>query len=147
MATRTPGPVTTAATVTPASGFVGPLGGVLLGLAGGLICYVAVDFVKFRLRIDDSLDVMAVHGVGGITGTLLTGFLATAAFGGAGLETGVVTQFGVQFIGVASVVAFSAIASFIIIKITQALTGLRTDAEAELQGLDLAEHGETGYRL
>ena len=133
------------ATVTPASGFVGPLGGVLLGLAGGLICYVAVDFVKFRLRIDDSLDVMAVHGVGGITGTLLTGFLATAAFGGAGLETGVVTQFGVQFIGVASVVAFSAIASFIIIKITQALTGLRTDAEAELQGLDLAEHGESAY--
>ncbi|MFN0262428.1 ammonium transporter [Tepidamorphus sp. 3E244] len=135
------------ATVTPASGFVGPLGGVLLGLAGGIICYVAVDIVKFRLRIDDSLDVMAVHGVGGITGTLLTGFLALDLFGGVGLEGDAMSQFVVQFIGVAAVVAWSAAATFGLVKLTQMITGLRTDEEAELQGLDLTEHGETGYRL
>ncbi|MCC0053990.1 MAG: ammonium transporter [Rhodobiaceae bacterium] len=135
------------ATVTPASGYIGPLGGVLLGLAGGIICYAAVDLVKHRLRIDDSLDVMAVHGVGGITGTLLTGFLATAALGGVGLEASVLGQFWVQLVGVAVTVAWSAVATFGLVKLTQMTVGLRVCDESELQGLDLSEHGETGYRL
>ena len=124
-----------------------PLGGVLLGLAGGIICYAAVDLVKHRLRIDDSLDVMAVHGVGGITGTLLTGFLATAALGGVGLEASVLGQFWVQLVGVAVTVAWSAVATFGLVKLTQMTVGLRVCDESELQGLDLSEHGETGYRL
>jgi len=137
------------ATITPASGFVGPLGGFCIGLAGGVICYLAVDVIKHRFGIDDSLDVFAVHGVGGITGTLLTAVFGAASLGGIGLAEGtsVGSQFGVQAIGAVAVVAWSVIASFVILKICAATVGLRvTDDEAN-EGLDLAYHGESGYNL
>ena len=137
------------ATITPASGFVGPLGGVMLGLAGGFLCYFAVDIVKRKFLIDDSLDVLAVHGIGGATGTILTAFLASTAFGGVGFGEGQSAggQFVVQVVGVVSVLVWSLIATFVIVKITQALVGLRISEDDEVQGLDLTAHGETGYNL
>ncbi|MFK7902769.1 MAG: ammonium transporter, partial [Nitratireductor sp.] len=136
------------ATITPASGTVGPLGGVLLGLAGGIICYGAVDFVKGKLKIDDSLDVLAVHGVGGATGTLLIPFLASVGYGGTGLgDTSVSDQFITQATGVVSVAVYSAVATVIIVLITKAVLGLRVSEEDEVEGLDFTSHGESGYRL
>ncbi|MEM8650636.1 MAG: ammonium transporter [Pseudomonadota bacterium] len=137
------------ATITPASGTVSPLGGVILGLAGGLICYFAVDIVKHKLKIDDSLDVLAVHGIGGATGTLLVAFLANTGSGAAGLGEGVTagSQFIVQLTGVVSVAIFSAVATFIIVLITKAVIGLRATDDEETEGLDFSHHGETAYRL
>ncbi|NND49764.1 MAG: ammonium transporter [Rhizobiales bacterium] len=137
------------ATVTPASGFIGPIGGVILGLAGGVICYLAVDIVKRSFRVDDSLDVLAVHGVGGATGTLLTAVLIVPALSGVGLDEGVSMgdQFVAQLIGVAAALVWSAVATFVIVKLTQALVGLRVNEEEEVEGLDYTAHGETGYRL
>lgn len=136
------------ATITPASGSVGPLGGVILGLAGGIICYFAVDLVRHKMRIDDSLDVLAVHGVGGATGTLLVVFLAGFGDGGAGLgDVAIGSQFMVQLIGVVSVAIFSAVATVIIVTITKALIGLRVSDDEETEGLDFSHHGETAYRL
>lgn len=135
------------ATVTPASGFVGPMGGVMLGFAGGVICYLAVDLVKHRMKIDDSLDVLAVHGIGGALGTLLLPFLANLP-GGTGLgETSVGSQFSVQLLGVGSVLVWSIIGTIIIVMITKAIVGLRVSEEAEIEGLDFSSHGESGYRL
>ncbi len=136
------------ATVTPASGTVGPLGGVLLGLAGGLVCYLAVEVIKMRMRIDDSLDVLAVHGVGGATGTLLLPFLATIGYGGTGLAEGVTigNQFLTQLIGVAVVAFWSALATIIIVLVTKSMIGLRVTNDEEVEGLDFTYHGETGYR-
>lgn len=137
------------AAITPASGFVGPLGGVAIGLAGGLACYGAVAVVKHRLGIDDSLDVFAVHGVGGILGTLLVSLFAATALGGIGLAegTGIARQFGVQVLGAGAVVAWSALASWLIVKLTGALVGLRVSDAAVIEGLDIASHGESGYSL
>lgn len=137
------------ATITPASGFVGPIGGICLGLAGGLLCYVAVDLVKRRFGVDDSLDVLAVHGVGGATGTLLAGFFATVGLGGVGLADGatIASQFSVQAIGVIATIAWSAIATYIIVKITQGICGLRVPDDDEIEGLDFTSHGEKGYNL
>lgn len=135
------------ATVTPASGFVGPMAGVMLGLAGGVVCYVAVDLVKHKWKIDDSLDVLAVHGVGGALGTLLVGFLAGLP-GGTGLgETTAGGQFSIQLLGVGSVLVWSVIATIIIVWITKTLVGLRVNEDEELEGLDFSTHGESGYRL
>lgn len=137
------------ATITPASGYVGPAGGVCLGLAGGVLCYLAVDIVKKRARIDDSLDVLAVHGVGGATGTLLAAFFATAALGGIGLAEGVTVfgQFGVQAAGAAATIVWSAVASYLIIKVTQAVCGLRVSDDVAMEGLDFSTHGEKGYNI
>jgi Amt family ammonium transporter len=137
------------ATITPASGFVGPLGGLCIGLAGGLICYWAVGLVKNAWKIDDSLDVFAVHGVGGVTGTLLAAVFGVAAFGGAGLAEGssMGQQFGVQAIGVAATVAWSAGVTFLIVKITMAMVGLRASDDEITEGLDVSAHGESGYTL
>ncbi len=135
------------ATVTPASGFVGPMAGVLLGLAGGVVCYLAVELVKHKWKIDDSLDVLAVHGVGGALGTLIVGFLAGLP-GGTGLgETSVGGQFAVQALGVGSVLVWSVIATIIIVWVTRALVGLRVNEDEELEGLDFSTHGESGYRF
>jgi Amt family ammonium transporter len=136
------------ATITPASGSVGPAGGVALGLVGGVVCYYAVAFVKVRLKIDDALDVLAVHGVGGATGTLLVAVLATFGTGASGLAEGVTagSQFVTQAIGVVSAAAWSALATFLIVWATRAAIGLRAGAEAETEGLDFAHHGETAYR-
>ena len=135
------------ATVTPASGFIGVPGGIILGLAGGYICYVGVDLIRGRLQIDDSLDVFAVHGVGGILGSLLVAFLATDTFSGLGLPEGATStsQFMVQFYSVAITVIWTAIASYLIFKIAAMFGGLRVDGDAEIEGLDLSQHGERGY--
>jgi Amt family ammonium transporter len=137
------------ATITPASGFVGPMGGICLGLAGGFLCYFTVDIVKSKMRIDDSLDVLAVHGVGGATGTLLAAIFASAALGGVGFGEGVTmgSQFMVQVTGVVATIAWSAIASLIIIKVTQRIFGLRVSDDETIEGLDFASHGEKGYHL
>jgi len=135
------------ATVTPASGFVGPLGGVVLGAAGSLICYQAVELVKHKVRIDDSLDVFAVHGVGGILGTLLVAVLAAPKIGGAGYAAGMdmARQLGVQALGVAAVCAWSAIATLALVLVLKATLGLRAREEAIEEGLDMAAHGERAY--
>ena len=134
------------ATITPASGFVGPMGGLILGAAGGFVCYVAVDLVKHRFKIDDSLDVLAVHGVGGATGTLLVAFLAALPGGtGVNVEDGAVSQFLVQLAGVAATAAWSAVATFVMVKVIALTIGLRVSKEEEIEGLDFTAHGETAY--
>ena len=135
------------ATVTPASCFIGVPGGLILGLAGGVACYVAVDLIRVRLKIDDSLDVFAVHGVGGILGSLLVAYLALPAFGGLGLADGVTagSQFMVQLSSVAITVLWTGIASYVILTVIGAMIGLRVDQQDEIEGLDLSQHGERGY--
>ena len=136
------------ATVTPASGYIGPMGGIILGLLSGFICYWFVGFIKFKLKIDDSLDVFAVHGVGGILGTLLAGILATDTFGGLGIEKSAFDQTVVQFIGVISVAIFALVVTIIIVKIIQVTIGLRVSSQQEeFDGLDLGSHGEKSYNL
>jgi len=128
------------ATVTPAAGVLGPAGGLLIGLAGGVVCYFAVSLIRVRLKVDDSLDVFAVHGVGGMLGILLLPFLSSAALGGSG--GGV---FMTQLTSTAIVVAWSAIATTIILLVLKAIFGLRVSDEAEHEGLDRALHGESAY--
>ena len=137
------------ATITPASGFVGPMGALIIGLAGGIICYYAVSLVKHTLKIDDSLDVFAVHGVGGAIGILLVAVLVDTSFGGSGLGEGmsIGSQFGVQLTGLVAVLVWSAIASVIICLIVKAVVGLRVSDDHELEGFDITSHGETGYNL
>ncbi|MDG0980741.1 MAG: ammonium transporter [Halieaceae bacterium] len=139
--------------ITPASGSVGPAGGVLIGLTGGVVCYYATLFIKLRLKIDDSLDVFPVHGVGGILGTLLAGVLCAPGIGilsGNGFSDGISSiggQVSVQAIGVVSTLVFTAVMSYILLKLVDALLGLRVDVEDETQGLDLVLHDERGYDL
>ncbi|MBT3550451.1 MAG: ammonium transporter [Rhodospirillaceae bacterium] len=137
------------ATITPGSGFVGPVGALVYGLLAGVICFFAINLIKKTLKIDDSLDVFAVHGVGGILGILLTGIFADSSFGGVGLPEGVSigTAFLGQLIAVGVTIVWAAIAGYIIIKITQAVVGLRVNEDDESEGLDLTEHGERGYDL
>lgn len=137
------------ATVTPASGFVGPLGGFVCGLAGGAICFFATPWVKHRLRIDDSLDVFAVHGVGGITGTMLTAVFAAPALGGMGLAEGgsIGGHFFVQAAGIVIVAVWSVVISFVILKAIDLTIGLRVSPDVETEGLDITTHGERGYSL
>ena len=135
------------ATVTPASGFIGVPGGLILGVAGGVACYLAVNLIRVSLRIDDSLDVFAVHGVGGILGSLLVAWLSLPAFGGVGLADGVTSnsQFSVQFWSVCITVLWTGIASYVILRLVALITGLRVDQQDEIEGLDLSQHGERGY--
>jgi Amt family ammonium transporter len=137
------------ATITPASGFVGPVGGLCIGLAGGLVCYKAVTVVKHALGLDDSLDVFAVHGVGGILGTLLAAVFALPSLGGAGLAKDVtaLSQLGVQATGVIATVAWSAVATYVLLKLTAAVTRLRASDDEITEGLDLAYHGERDYNF
>jgi Amt family ammonium transporter len=143
------GAVAGLASITPASGFVGPGAALIIGIAGGAICYVMVGVVKRRFQIDDSLDVFAVHGVGGAAGVLLTAVFIDAALGGAGLPEGrsMGGQFIIQLTGIAVTLLWSLIVSFVIAKVVQAVTGLRVSAETEEQGLDLRIHGERGYNM
>ena len=143
------GAVAGLASITPASGYVGPGAALIIGIAGGAICYAMVVVVKQRLRIDDSLDVFAVHGVGGATGILLTAIFADAAFGGVGLAEGrsISGQAVIQITGIASTLLWSLLVSFVIAKVVHAVTGLRVGAETEEQGLDLRLHGERGYNM
>ena len=135
-------------TITPASGFVGPLGGLLIGIAAGVVCYFATQYIKRVLKIDDSLDVFPVHGVGGALGTLLTAVFFASSLGGpadAGYAMG--SQFMIQAVGVIATVLWCGILSFIILKVLDAVMGLRVTADEETEGLDLVSHDERGYSL
>ena len=135
------------ATVTPASGYIGIPGGLVLGFSGGVLCYLAVDYIRGKLLIDDSLDVFAVHGVGGILGTLLVAFLATSTFSGLGLPEGqtAMSQFVVQIKAVVLTVIWTSIFTYLILKVTSLIVPLRVDEQEEIEGLDLRSHGEKGY--
>ena len=128
------------ATVTPAAGVLGPGGAILMGLAGGIVCYLAVNLIRVKLKIDDSLDVFAVHGVGGMLGILLLPFLSAPALGGTGDG-----NFIVQLTGTAAVVVWSALVSVIILAVLKATLGLRVSEEQEYEGLDTSLHGESAY--
>ena len=134
-------------TITPASGFVGPIGALIIGSLAGVICYEATQFIKQSLGIDDSLDVFPVHGVGGMLGTTLTGVFVAASWGGAGLPEGVSmgSQVMVQVIGVLTTVVWCGFFTYIILKVVDGLTGLRVSDDDEETGIDLTEHGERGY--
>jgi Amt family ammonium transporter len=137
------------ASITPASGYVGPLGALGIGIVGGAVCYFIVGVVKRRFKIDDSLDVFAVHGVGGATGILLTAIFMDAALGGIGFAEGksMAGQLAIQLTGIVAVLLWSLVLSFVIAKVVNAVTGLRVNAETEEQGLDLRLHGERGYNI
>ena len=132
--------------ITPASGFVGPAGALLVGIAAGAACFWATFLLKRRFEVDDSLDVFSVHGIGGTVGALLTGIFA-GVLGGTGYSEGmnVLTQLGVQFLGVAATVIWCAIVSWFLLRILDMSLGLRVEEDQEAQGLDLTEHGETSY--
>ena len=144
------------ATITPASGNVGPMGALLIGLSAGVICYFMCGIVRHKLNIDDSLDVFAVHGVGGILGTIMVAFLgAEGVLGGLGLsenpETGKtyssMEQLFIQLKSVGITVVWSAVATIIIVTLIKKTVGLRVSEEVEAEGLDSAEHGETAYNF
>lgn len=137
------------ATITPASGYVGPIGGFVIGLTAGFVCFYAVQLIKQRFKIDDSLDVFAVHGVGGVLGILMVSFLADESFGGLGLAEGVsiLDALQVQVIGLVAVVVWSVVASVVILKGVSAAVGLRVSAQDEVEGLDITAHGERGYEI
>jgi Amt family ammonium transporter len=134
-------------TITPASGFVGPLGAVVIGAAAGVVCFFATQFLKRKLEIDDSLDVSPVHGVGGVIGTLLTGVFGAVALGGAGypVQKTMLAQVGVQALGVIVAILWCALVTWLILKLVGAIVGLRVSEEQETEGLDLALHGERSY--
>ena len=133
------------ASITPASGFVGPMGALIIGICAGSICYLIVNVVKNTFNIDDSLDVFAVHGVGGIIGTILVAFLAHDSLGGAGYASGMdaISQLVTQLTGVVSVLVWSVVGTIVIALIIKKTTGLRVDSKEEDQGLDISAHGET----
>ncbi|BAS67413.1 MAG: ammonium transporter [Gammaproteobacteria bacterium] len=139
-------------TITPASGFVGPAGALIIGFVAGIVCFNAVIIIKQKWKIDDSLDVFPVHGVGGILGTMMAGIFASSELGlfsGQGLAEGmtIASQLGVQFIGVIAVFSYTAVATYLILKVVGMITGLRVSAEEEQQGLDITSHEEVGYNL
>ena len=134
-------------TITPASGFVGPAGALVIGVTAGIVCFYATQYVKRTLKIDDSLDVFSVHGVGGVTGSLLTGIFAASGLGGLGLAEGVsiMDQVGVQALAIIVTAAWSGLFSYVILKILDSLLGLRVTSDEEVEGLDNVLHEETGY--
>jgi Amt family ammonium transporter len=139
-------------TITPASGFVGPGGALIIGLLAGGVCFTATQYIKRVLKIDDSLDVFPVHGIGGIMGTLLAGILSSTelgVFSGYGFADGIDSmggQFSVQLTGVVAGILFTAVATYLILKLVGLFTGgLRVSDEHEVQGLDIVSHEESGY--
>jgi Amt family ammonium transporter len=136
-------------TITPASGFVGPIGALIIGAAAGVACFFATNYMKRALNIDDSLDVFPVHGVGGLLGTLLTGILVSSAFGGIGYpdKVGMGEQFVTQLVGVVAVGLWSGVLTWILLKLIDAVVGMRVAGEEETEGLDTVLHNEKGYNL
>ncbi len=139
-------------TITPASGFVGPAGALVIGLSAGVICYYATQAIKQRFHIDDSLDVFPVHGVGGMLGTLLAGIFASdqlGVFSGQGYNEGMnmASQVSVQITGIIATFAYTAVITYLLLKLIDNLLVLRIDEEDEIRGLDLVEHDERGYDL
>jgi len=137
------------ATITPGSGFVGPVGALVYGVGSGVLCFYMINVVKSKWNIDDSLDVFAVHGIGGTLGILLTAFFADASLGGNGLPEGITmgTAFLGQLIAAVVTIVWAGVASFILLKITQAVLGLRVTVDDETEGLDITSHGERSYDL
>ncbi|EOS9988027.1 ammonium transporter [Pseudomonas aeruginosa] len=133
--------------ITPAAGTAGPMGALVIGLASGVICFFAATSLKRALKYDDSLDAFGVHAVGGIVGALLTGIFAAPSLGGFGSVEDVGAQFFVQFKGVAFTVVYTAVVTFVILKVLDLVMGLRVTEEEEAVGLDLALHNERGYNL
>jgi len=137
------------ASITPASGSVGPMGGLIIGLIAGGVCYYMVNIVKETFNIDDSLDVFAVHGIGGLLGILLIPFLTDENYGGVGYDegSGFSDLMTTQVIGAVSVGLFTLVGSVILLLITRAIFGLRVSDNSQEEGLDVAEHGQSGYKL
>ncbi len=136
-------------TITPASGFVGRGGAIVVGLAAGFVCFTATQILKRKLKIDDSLDVFPVHGVGGMLGILLTAVFASGQFGGMGLPEGVSIpqQFVVQATGMLATIAWCGLVTFVLLKLVNAIVPLRVTDEQEIEGLDLVLHEERGYEI
>ena len=136
-------------TITPASGFVGPIGAVIIGGMAGLVCFFATNYMKRALNVDDSLDVFPVHGVGGLIGTLMTGIFVSAAFNGIGYPEKVTMgeQLMTQFIGVVATALWSGILTWVLIKLVDAIAGMRVASDEETEGLDTVLHNEKGYNL
>ncbi len=133
--------------ITPAAGTVGPAGALVIGLASGVICLFCATTLKRRLGYDDSLDAFGVHGIGGIVGAILTGVFAAPAFGGFGDVDSIGLQLWIQFKGVVFTILYTAIVTYIILKVIDRLIGLRVSTEQELEGLDITQHEERGYNL
>ena len=136
------------ASITPASGSVGPMGGLIIGLIAGGVCYYMVNIVKETFNIDDSLDVFAVHGVGGLLGILLIPFLTAQEYGGVGYgDSNFSDLMTTQVIGAISVGVYTLVGSIILLLIVRAIFGLRVPDDSQEEGLDVAEHGQSGYKL
>lgn len=133
--------------ITPASGFVGPLGALAIGVASGLVCFWSATSLKHMGGYDDSLDAFGVHGVGGTLGALLTGIFASSALGGTKVGLDIPHQLLMQFLGCVITLIYSGVLTFIILKVVDALVGLRVTTEEEITGLDLTQHGESGYNM
>ena len=133
--------------ITPASGTVGPIGAIFIGIASGVLCFFAASSLKRAMGYDDSLDVFGVHGVGGFVGAILTGVFTAEMFGGSGLEGSIGSQVVLQFIGAAATIVYSGVLTWIILKVLDGAIGLRVTADEEEEGLDLALHDERGFSL
>ncbi len=131
--------------ITPASGFVGPMGAITIGGVSGIVCFFTATTFKRALGYDDSLDAFGVHGIGGIVGAMLTGVFAAPALGGYGEVASIGSQVWVQFISVIATITYSAVGSLILLKIVDVIVGLRVDEEEEMSGLDITQHNEKGY--
>ncbi len=135
------------AAVTPASGFIGPVGGLVIGLVSGVLCYFFATTIKMRLGYDDSLDVFGVHGIGGIVGTLLVAIFAAPYFGGNQTDLAMGSQFGVQLLAVVVTIVYTVIVTAAILVAVRSTVGLRVNDDAESRGLDTSLHEESGYNL
>jgi len=133
--------------ITPAAGTAGPMGALVIGLASGVICFFCATSLKRKLGYDDSLDAFGVHGVGGIVGALLTGVFAAPALGGFGEVENIALQLWIQFKGVLFTVVYTAVVTYLILKVIDLVMGLRVNEEQETVGLDLSLHNERGYNL
>jgi Amt family ammonium transporter len=136
-------------TITPASGFVGPIGALVIGAAAGLVCFFATNYMKRALNVDDSLDVFPVHGVGGLIGTLLTAIFVSSAFNGIGYPEKVTMgeQFVTQLIGAVATAIWSGVLTWVLLKLVDAIAGMRVAGDEETEGLDTVLHNEKGYNL
>jgi ammonium transporter, Amt family len=136
-------------TITPASGFVGPIGALIIGAAAGVACFFATSYMKRALNVDDSLDVFPVHGIGGLLGTLLTGIFVSSAFNGIGYPDKVTMgdQVLTQIIGIVATAAWSGVLTWVILKLVDAIAGMRVTGDEETEGLDTVLHNEKGYNL
>lgn len=133
--------------ITPASGSVGPIGALVIGFVSGAVCFWGATSLKAKLGYDDSLDAFGVHGIGGIVGALLTGVFSASVLGGAGMENSIGAQVWAQFLSIVITIVWSGVLSFIILKIVDAIVGLRVEEDDERMGLDLSQHNERGYNL